>query len=105
MKSVVELADELAARRARFVWPVLGACLVVYTGALTALSYGEFVTTKIVGNINIAYVIAVGIICATFLVALAYARWARRYFDPLAEELREALEREGSLEEPVGVGA
>lgn len=94
MISVDQLADELARRRARFVWPLLGVSLSVYTAALIALSYGDFVKITLVGNVNIAYVIAVGIICATFIVALTYAAWARKYFDPLARELREALERE-----------
>ncbi|MGW3484003.1 DUF485 domain-containing protein [Rhodococcus indonesiensis] len=105
MRTVDELAAELATRRARFVWPVLGVSLIVYTGALVALSYSEFVTATVVGNINVGYVIAVCLICATFFVALAYARWARRSFDPLAEQLRHALEREGSLAEPKEVAA
>lgn len=96
MKSVDELADELTALRARFVWPVLGGSLAVYVGALIALAYGDFVRIKVVGNINVAYLIAVFIIFATFAVALVYARWARTRLDPLAAELRAALEREGA---------
>ena len=96
MRSADELADELSARRARFVWPVLGACLLVYTGALVALSFGDFVKLKVLGTINVAYLIAVFIICATFLVAVGYARWARTRLDPLAADLRAALEREGA---------
>jgi uncharacterized membrane protein (DUF485 family) len=97
MRTVDELADELASRRARFVWPVLGVCLVVYTGALAALSYGDFVKVTVIGNINVAYLIAIFIISATYLVALGYARWAKVHFDPLAAELRTALEVEESL--------
>ena len=97
MKSVDDLADELAARRARFVWPVLVASLCVYTGALVALSYADFVKARVFGNVNVAYLIAVFLCVGTFFVALAYASWARKHFDPLADELRGALERDQAL--------
>lgn len=84
--------EELSRRRARFVWPLLVAALLFYFAVLGALAYlPSLVGTRVVGSINLAYVLAVSLFVVTFAVAVLNARWARRSSDPLAASINDAL--------------
>lgn len=84
--------EELSRRRSRFVWPLLAAALLYYFGVLGALAYfPSLVGSKVVGSINLAYVLAVSLFVVTFAVAVLYARWSRRSSDPLAASINDAL--------------
>jgi uncharacterized membrane protein (DUF485 family) len=84
--------EELSRRRTRFVWPLLAAALLYYFAVLGALAYlPDFVGARVVGSINVAYVLAVSMFVVTFAVAVIYARWSRRSSDPLAARINEAL--------------
>lgn len=84
--------EELSRRRTRFVWPLLVAALLFYFAVLGALAYlPSLVGARVVGSINLAYVLAVSIFVVTFAVAVLYARWARRWSDPLAASINDAL--------------
>jgi uncharacterized membrane protein (DUF485 family) len=51
----------------------------------------DFMSTKIVGNINVALVFGVLQFVTTFLIAWLYARWASRRLDPLVDEIRDDM--------------
>jgi len=53
----------------------------------------DFMSTGVVGNINVAMVFGLLQFVSTFLIAWAYARYADRRLDPLAERLKERVER------------
>lgn len=84
--------EELSRRRTGFVWPLLAVALLIYFVVLCALAYfPRLVSVRVVGSINLAYLLAVLVFLVTFAVAVVYARWARRSFDPLAAKINDAL--------------
>ena len=85
--------DELARRRTAFVLPLLTGGLGTYFAVLVAYAYWpSFVRQPLVGAFNVAYLLAVALFVMTFAIGMAYARWARRVYDPLAASLRSELE-------------
>lgn len=84
-----------ALRRAlrRFVFPVSAAFLVWYALYVLLSAYArDFMSTKVVGHINIALIFGLLQFVSTFLIAWLYARYADRRVDPLADELRAKIE-------------
>ena len=59
----------------------------------------DFMSTKLVGNINVALVFGLLQFVTTFLIAWLYARYAHRELDPLARELEAALRRRASADD------
>ncbi len=77
----------------RFVFPTTIAFLVWYGLYVILSAYARhFMSTKVVGNINVALVFGLLQFVTTFLIAWAYVRYADRRLDPLAAEMRERLE-------------
>lgn len=56
----------------------------------------DFMSTKIVGNVNIALVFGLLQFASTFLIAALYSRYASSQLDPLGDRLREGYDREVS---------
>jgi uncharacterized membrane protein (DUF485 family) len=84
--------EELDRRHRGFVFPATAFALVFYMALIFAAAYAPgFMSTKLVGHINIAYVFALLQFVMTFLLAWAYTRYASRHFDPLASRLLEGL--------------
>jgi uncharacterized membrane protein (DUF485 family) len=84
-----------ALRRAlrRFVFPVSAAFLVWYALYVLLSAYArDFMSVKVVGNINIALIFGLLQFVSTFLIAWLYARYADRRIDPLADALRAKIE-------------
>ena len=54
----------------------------------------EFMSTTLVGNINVAFVFGILQFVSTFGIAIGYSRYAARRFDPLADKLRAELEEQ-----------
>jgi uncharacterized membrane protein (DUF485 family) len=52
----------------------------------------DFMSTKVVGHINIALIFGLLQFVSTFLIAWLYARYADRRVDPLADDLRAKIE-------------
>jgi uncharacterized membrane protein (DUF485 family) len=78
-----------------FVFPMTVAFLVWYLLYVVLSAYArDFMATKVVGNLNIAFVFGVLQFLSTFLIAWAYARYASRRLDPAADRLRERVEGE-----------
>lgn len=84
---------ELRRRFRSFVFPVTVGFLVWYFLYVLLASYAsDFMSTKLVGNINVALVFGLLQFVSTFAIAWWYARKANRDFDPIADKLRHEFE-------------
>jgi uncharacterized membrane protein (DUF485 family) len=76
-----------------FVFPTTAAFLVWYGLYVVLSAYARgFMSHKVVGNINVALVFGLLQFVSTFLIAWAYARYAGRRLDPVADRIRAELE-------------
>jgi uncharacterized membrane protein (DUF485 family) len=79
-----------------FVFPMTVAFFLWYALYVILSAYArDFMGTKIVGNINVALVFGLLQFLSTFVIAWAYARYADKKIDPLANELRARVESGG----------
>jgi uncharacterized membrane protein (DUF485 family) len=80
----------------RFIFPMTAAFLLLYGLYLVLSAYArDFMSIKIVGNINVALVFGLLQFVSTFLIAWYYSRYATRELDPLADKIAAEMEREG----------
>jgi uncharacterized membrane protein (DUF485 family) len=94
--------SDLRRRYRSFAFPATVAFLVWYLLYVILSNWaGDFMGTKVVGNINVALVFGLLQFLTTFALAWLYARHANKNFDPIAEELEgrfnSATGRHGSL--------
>ena len=83
----------LRRRLRRFVFPVSALFLAWYLIYVLLADYAhEFMSIKLVGNINIGLVLGVLQFVSTFVITTVYVRFANRRLDPVAEEIRERVE-------------
>jgi uncharacterized membrane protein (DUF485 family) len=76
-----------------FVFPMTAAFFLWYALYVILSAYARsFMSTKVVGNINVALVFGLLQFVSTFLIAWLYARFADRKLDPLADRLRARVE-------------
>ena len=79
---------ELRSRYRRFVIPATVAFLAWYALYVLMSMYAhDFMSTKVVGNINVALVFGLLQFLTTFLIAFVYSRYSNRNLDPLARQL------------------
>lgn len=86
-----------------FVFPMTVAFFVWYALYVVLSAYArDLMSTKVVGNINVALVFGLLQFATTFLIAWLYERYSARNLDPVAADLRarveggpERVEREG----------
>jgi uncharacterized membrane protein (DUF485 family) len=77
-----------------FVFPMTVAFFVWYALYVILSAYArDFMSTKIVGHINVALVFGLLQFASTFLIAWLYERYSSRRLDPVAEELRDRMNR------------
>ena len=92
----VQNSDEFAALRTkfrRFVFPTTALFLAWYfLYVILAVFATGFMSTKVVGNINVALIFGLLQFVSTFALTMVYARWADREFDSAAESLRHRIE-------------
>ena len=82
--------SELRATYRRFVFPATVAFLAWYLLYVVMSNWaGDFMATKIVGNINVALVFGLLQFVTTFLIAYLYSRYSTSRLDPLARDLDE----------------
>lgn len=87
---------ELRRRFRRFAFPATLFFLVWYFLYVLLAAYAPgFMSTKVVGNINIGLLMGFGQFVTTFGLTIAYVRWAARTFDPLADRIRDEMHLEG----------
>ena len=85
--------DALRRTLRRFVFPVSAAFLLWYALYVLLSAYArDFMSTKVVGHINVALIFGLLQFVSTFLIAWLYARYAERRVDPLADDLRAKIE-------------
>ena len=83
----------LKRRHRSFVFPVAVAFLVWYFAYVLLADYAhEFMSTPVIGNINIGLLLGLGQFVTTFAITTWYVSWANRRLDPLAEEIRADLD-------------
>lgn len=81
---------ELRRRYRAFVFPATIAFLSWYLLYVVLSNWaGDFMGTKVVGNINVALVFGLLQFVTTFLIAWLYSRYSTSKLDPLARELDE----------------
>ena len=92
VQSSAEFA-QLRARFRRFVFPMTALFLAWYFLYVLLAAYAtDFMSTKVVGNINVGLIFGLLQFVSTFAITMIYARWMDREFDPTAEQLRDHIE-------------
>ncbi|MFC0108642.1 DUF485 domain-containing protein [Kibdelosporangium aridum] len=82
---------ELRSGVRRFVFPVTLLFFGWYLGFVVLAAYfGEFMSHRLVGFINVGLVLGVLQFVSTLLITLWYRRFAKRRIDPKVAALREA---------------
>ena len=84
---------ELRRRHRGFVVPV--TCLFLgwyFLYVLMAAYAHDFMSKKVVGNINIALIFGLLQFVSTFAITMWYVHFANQRLDPLADELRHEVE-------------
>jgi uncharacterized membrane protein (DUF485 family) len=86
---------ELRRRFRRFVYPATVGFLLWYLLYVVMSNWAtDFMSQKVVGNINVALVFGILQFVSTFAIAWAYARYMNRQVDPLARQLDEKYGKE-----------
>ncbi|KQX13425.1 MULTISPECIES: DUF485 domain-containing protein [Streptomyces] len=76
-----------------FAFPLTLAFIAWYLLYVLLSNYaGDFMGTKLFGNINVALVLGLGQFLTTFLIAWLYSRHAANRLDPKAEVIRNRME-------------
>jgi len=79
---------DLRRRYQRFVFPASALFFGWYLLYVLASNYAhDFMSHKLVGNINVALVFGLLQFVTTFLIAYLYARYSNTHIDPVAREL------------------
>ena len=77
----------------RFIFPMTVAFFLWYLLYVLLSAYARgFMSTKVVGNINIALIFGLLQFVSTFLIAWYYARYANRELDPIADSIKNKME-------------
>ncbi|MFD8546994.1 DUF485 domain-containing protein [Streptomyces sp. NPDC059649] len=85
--------DELRRAHRSFAFPLTVAFVLWYLVYVVLSSYaGGFMATKVVGHLNVAFVLGLAQFVTTFLIAWWYSRHAARKLDPRAEAIKSRLE-------------
>jgi uncharacterized membrane protein (DUF485 family) len=92
----VQASDDFQALRTslrRFAFPVTVAFLAWYMLYVILSAYARgFMSHKLLGNINVAYVFGLLQFVSTFAIAYLYSRYASERLDPLADRIRAEVE-------------
>ncbi|MBA3265223.1 MAG: DUF485 domain-containing protein [Nocardioidaceae bacterium] len=88
--------QELRRRFRSFVIPWTVAFLTWYLLYVLMSSFaGDFMSTKVIGNINVALIFGLLQFASTFAIAAIYSSYANRQLDPLAARLQSGFEEGG----------
>ncbi|WP_213813816.1 DUF485 domain-containing protein [Glaciihabitans sp. dw_435] len=92
-----ERFQRLRRRHRSFVFPVAVLFLLWYFAYVLLADYAhDFMSTPVLGNVNIGLLLGLGQFVSTFAITTWYVVYANRHLDPLATELRDELETEGA---------
>lgn len=92
----VQASEEFAALRGkfrRFAFPMTAAFLAWYFAYVLLSTYAvSFMSTPVIGNLNIGLLLGLLQFVSTFLITWLYIRHARNEIDPIASSIRADLE-------------
>ncbi|WP_411084380.1 DUF485 domain-containing protein [Streptomyces sp. cmx-18-6] len=92
VQASAEFADLRRSFRS-FAFPLTVAFVAWYLLYVLLCNYaGGFMSTKVVGNINMALVLGLAQFATTFLIAWLYSRHAATRLDPKAEAIKSRME-------------
>jgi uncharacterized membrane protein (DUF485 family) len=81
--------QELRRRYRAFVFPWTIAFLAWYLLFVALSNWApDFMSTKVIGNVNLGLVLGLAQFATTFLIAWVYSRHAAARFDPLAAKIK-----------------
>ncbi|MFJ8823582.1 DUF485 domain-containing protein [Streptomyces sp. NPDC102467] len=84
---------ELRQAHRSFAFPITIAFIAWYLVYVLLSNYaGDFMGTKLFGNINVALVLGLAQFLTTFLIAWWYARYSAAKLDPKAEAIKTRME-------------
>ncbi|MFI0236965.1 DUF485 domain-containing protein [Streptomyces sp. NPDC016845] len=87
-----EFAELRKAHRS-FAFPLTIAFIAWYLVYVLLSNYaGDFMGTKLFGNINVAFVLGIAQFLTTFLIAWWYSRYSAAKLDPKAEAIKSRME-------------
>ncbi len=85
---------ELKRRQRSFIFPLAIAFLVWYFAYVLLSSFArDFMAERVWGDVTVGLLFGLGQFVTTFAITMTYVWYANRKLDPLAEDLREELER------------
>lgn len=88
--------QELRKRQRSFIFPMAVAFLVWYFAYVLLADYAhDFMSTPVLGNINIGLILGLLQFVSTFGITMAYVSYANRKMDPIAADIRNDLEARG----------
>jgi uncharacterized membrane protein (DUF485 family) len=86
---------ELRSKFRRFVFPATFVFMAWYLLYVVMSNWAtDFMSEKVVGNINVALVFGLLQFASTFLIAWLYGRYMNKNADPLAQQLEERYDAE-----------
>lgn len=95
-ESQSEEFQELRKTHRSFVFPMAVFFLVWYFAYVLLADYAhDFMSIKVLGNINMGIVLGLLQFVSTFAITAAYVSFSNKKLDPKATKIRERLEREG----------
>ncbi|MYW66633.1 DUF485 domain-containing protein [Streptomyces sp. SID8379] len=84
---------ELRRAHRSFAFPLTIGFIAWYLVYVLLSNYaGDFMGTKVVGNINVAFVLGLAQFLTTFLIAWWYSRYSAAKLDPKAEAIKSRME-------------
>ncbi|GGX75661.1 DUF485 domain-containing protein [Streptomyces fructofermentans] len=84
---------ELRRSHRSFAFPLTVGFIVWYLLYVLLSNYaGDFMGTKLFGNINVAFVLGIAQFVTTFLIAWWYSRHAAAQLDPKADAIKSRME-------------
>lgn len=76
-----------------FVFPMAAAFLSWYLLYVLLADYAHgFMSTQVVGNINIGLILGLLQFVSTFVITALYVRYANKHLDPVADQIRDEIE-------------
>ncbi|MQA07918.1 MAG: DUF485 domain-containing protein [Pseudonocardiaceae bacterium] len=92
----VQASDDFVQLRRKlrgFVFPMAGLFLGWYLLYVLLADYAHgFMSTKVVGNINIGLILGLLQFVSTFVITGLYVRYANKNLDPVADKIRTEIE-------------
>ncbi|GAB2512368.1 DUF485 domain-containing protein [Paramicrobacterium agarici] len=86
---------ELRKRHRSFAFPLAVAFLVWYFAYVLLADYAhDFMSTPVIGNINVGVILGLAQFVTTFGITMWYVSYANRKLDPLATSIRSDLENQ-----------